>query len=98
MKLCDTAGAAVTFRRLTLSVSVAVRAYSLTAPDQAPERIANLAKTLEFTNGNTAQVAITTADLKGFRSADHNPELEFVLSSPPYPGLPGVTEKITITP
>jgi len=93
----DSAAAAVTFRQFSLSVAVAVRAYSLTTPDAPPERIANLPKTLTFTNGNAAPLTITAAELAGFRPADHRTELEFVLSSPPYPGLPGETVKFTIT-
>jgi uncharacterized phage protein gp47/JayE len=96
IQVLDTAGSAVTFRRLSLDATVGIRAYSRTAPDAPPERIGSVGKVLEYEASNTAAITITNADLAGFRAADHNNNVEFVIEAPAYPALDGVTSRIPI--
>jgi len=96
IQVLDAGGAPVTFRRLSLDLTVGIRAYSKTAPDAPPERIGSVSKRLEYTASNTAPVTITNADLAGFRPADHNNNVEFVIEAPAYPTLDSVTSRVPI--
>jgi hypothetical protein len=96
MQVLDSSGAPVRFRRLSLDVTVAIRARSLTAPDAPPERIGNLSKRIEYTNSTNAQLNITPAELDSFRPADHDPRVEFVVEASAHPGLAGTTNTVSI--
>jgi hypothetical protein len=96
IRLLDTTGAPVVFRRFLLDVTVVMRAYSKTAPDAPPERIGSVPKRLDFNASNVAQIAISATDLAGFRSADHDNRVEFVVEAPAAPTLAGITSRIAI--
>jgi hypothetical protein len=97
VQILDATGAAVAFRAFAIDLSVNVRAFLLSAPESPPERIASLAKRAEFGNGASATIAISSADLAGFRPADHDPTLEWTITAPGFPGLQGVTRRIAVT-
>jgi uncharacterized phage protein gp47/JayE len=96
MQVLDATGAPVRFRRLSLDVTVGIRARSLTAPEAPPERIGSLTKRLEFTNSTNVSLNITPAELASFRPADHDPRVEFVVEPSAYPGLAGTTNTVAI--
>jgi hypothetical protein len=97
VQLTDGAGSPVTFRQFVLNLNVVVRAYAATNPDQPPERIANFTRQIQFSGAAVAALQITPGDLTSFRPADHEPELEFIITAAAYPGLQGVTVKADVS-
>lgn len=88
---------AAEFRSFKIDLNVSLRADLKEHPDQPPERIGSFTRQAQFIDGATAQLTIEHGDLDGFNSADHQKEVEFVITAAAYPGLRETKRKIDIT-
>jgi hypothetical protein len=98
LQVLDSTNAPVLFRNFALDLNVTIRAYSLTAPDDPPVRINAVSKRLEITNSTNGVITILAAEVVLFRPEVHNPDFEFVISCPAFPGLQAITQRIRIIP
>ena len=97
IQILDAGGRPVEFRDFSIELAVNSRATLLLTPNQPQERIGEFKRTIRFTAGTTAQLAIQTADLTGFNATRHNPNVRFVITAPAYPGLEKIEHDFNIT-
>ena len=83
----NTAGEAVSFRAFTIDLAVSLKAKSLTAPEQPPERIGSFTRSLSFTNSASAVLVIAPTDTANFRPGEHDPKLLVEVAAAAYPAL-----------
>jgi len=88
---------AAEFRSFKIDLNVSLRADLKEHPDQPPERIGSFTRQAQFIGGATAQLTIEPGDLDGFNPADHQKEVEFVITAAAYPGLRETKRKFDIT-
>jgi hypothetical protein len=97
LQVRDAADTPVKFRDFSLDLNVTVRAYPVATEDN-PVRLNAVTKKVEFRDSTDGTIIITATDVDAFRLALHKPELEFVITSPAFPGLQGITTKNIINP
>ncbi|NET39425.1 MAG: hypothetical protein F6K19_46915 [Cyanothece sp. SIO1E1] len=103
IQLVDRPDSPITWRNLSIDISLLLLASLRLAPDQPPERIATITRTVQFTDTDGATIIIADADVlstpergSGFRPDDHNPAVAVTLRAAAYPGLAAATSTITL--
>ncbi|MFQ5631614.1 MAG: baseplate J/gp47 family protein [bacterium] len=91
LQLHDANGVAVKFNDFTLNIDIVVKARLVVAPDQPAQQIGQFASEIAFKKTTTARLTIGPGEREqiAFRPAEHELELDVLISASAYPGLEG---------
>lgn len=103
LQLVDSADNPIEFRDFSIDISLVLMATLKRAPDQPPERILTLTRSLNISEQHTVSFFLADSDLlfqpetgRGFRPADHQPQVSVTIRAAAYPGIAAAIATISL--